>query len=199
MKKAFVILIMLCVLANAASIFAIDYGENQGEDVYNSDKFTFIIPEIITKNELVPLDFTEVTKIAFHHMQNSTAGFEGVESWHLQRGFDAIGYNFWIDFSGNVYVGRGFYKGAGVAHKNSYIISVGFQGNYQSPESHMPDAQFNAGVELVKWLKERIPTITEVGGHGDFGQTDCPGKYFPLDKMVNAINHSDQSVGNETQ
>lgn len=201
MKKYlyFISLIFIYSLINFSivTVSSLDYGENQGEDIYYSDTFNFIIPELITKNELTLLDLSQVTKIALHHMQNSTAGFDGIQSWHLERGFDAIGYNFWVDFAGNVYVGRGFNKGAAVAKQNDYIISIGFQGNYQSPKSCMPDAQFNTGVALVKWIKERVPTVCQVGGHGDFGQTDCPGKYFPLDKMVSAIEHADHSVNKD--
>ena len=37
-----------------------------------------------------------------------------LESWHINKGWVAIGYNYWIGFDGKVYEGRGLNKGAGV-------------------------------------------------------------------------------------
>ena len=48
----------------------------------------------------------------------------------------------------------------------------------------MPEAQYRAGVNLMKWLEKRVPTITQAGGHGSWNATDCPGKNFPLEEMV---------------
>ena len=166
------------------------------EPAFVSGTFSFVVPELVTKQELTPLDLTQVTKIALHHMQHPTADFREVEEWHLTRGFDAIGYNFWVDFEGTVYVGRGFNQGAAVANQNKYILSIGFQGDYESPGSEMPEAQFKAGVALIRWLQEQVPTAVEVGGHGSFGDTECPGKYFPLQQMVSQAMHTEVPAAN---
>ena len=150
---------------------------------YVSDTFKFVFPQLITTDPLEPLDLSKIEGIALHHMAHPTADFKTVEGWHLDQGWRAFGYNFWIDFNGNVYVGRGQNKGAGVANKNSKLLSVGFQGDYEEVNKNMPYAQYKAGVELIKWISQRVPSITQVGGHGDFGATLCPGKYFPLAKM----------------
>lgn len=154
------------------------------DTIFISDRFTFVEPELITNGSLTPLDLNRVSAIAVHHMAHPTAGFRDIEQWHLQRGFDAIGYNFWIGFDGVVSVGRGFNQGAAIANKNSYIISIGFQGDYETVNQNMPEEQFRAGVELIRWLNERLPNANQIGGHRHFASTLCPGAHFPLDEMV---------------
>lgn len=153
---------------------------------FESDKLHFVFPDMTIQSPLTPLDLTLIDSIALHHMDHPTADFYEVERWHLNQGWSAFGYNFWIDFDGNVYVGRGWNRGAGVANQNSHILSIGFQGDYEVANTSMPEAQFQAGVELIKWLQEQVPTAQEIGGHGDFSATLCPGKYFPLADMVAA-------------
>ena len=148
-----------------------------------SDTFDFVFPDLITTAPLEPLDLTKVDSIALHHMAHPTADFKTVEKWHLDQGWRAFGYNFWIDFEGNVYVGRGWNLGAGVANQNGHILSIGFQGDYEEVNKAMPDAQYKAGVELIKWISARVPSVKQVAGHGDFNATLCPGKYFPMDAM----------------
>ena len=54
--------------------------------------------------------------------------------------------------------------GAGVANQNDHIISIGFQGNYQSgigiDVNTMSDAQFNAGVDIIRWVQQQVPAAT---------------------------------------
>lgn len=150
-----------------------------------SDSFRFVFPELRITSPLKDLDLEKVDSIALHHMAHPTATFEDVEHWHVDdNGWSAIGYNFWIDFEGNVYVGRGWHVGAGVGGQNSHIISIGFQGDYDGVNKEMPEAQLQAGAALVAWIQERVPTARTVGGHGDFSATDCPGRYFPLEEII---------------
>ena len=141
------------------------------------------IPYQIIKQPLQYLDLSKVDGIALHHMAHPTADVKTVESWHINQGWRAIGYNFWVGFDGTVYEGRGFKLGAGVENQNGHIISIGFQGDYHSKDVKMPDAQFNAGVDIIKYVLENVPSIKKIGGHGEFMATACPGKYFPLEEM----------------
>jgi N-acetylmuramoyl-L-alanine amidase len=62
-------------------------------------------------------------------------------------------------------------------------VGVCFEGNYETTTS-MPDAQLNAGLKLVEYIKGKYPGIV-IKGHKDFSaDTVCPGKYFPMDKFV---------------
>ena len=141
------------------------------------------IPSQIIKLPLQTLDLSKVDSIALHHMAHSTADVKTVEAWHINQGWRAIGYNFWVGFDGTVYEGRGFCLGAGVKNQNGHIISIGFQGDYHSKDVKMPDAQFNAGVDIIKYVMSKVPSIKTIGGHGEFMSTACPGKYFPLAEM----------------
>ncbi len=141
------------------------------------------IPNQIIKQPLQYLNLSKVDSIALHHMAHPTADVKTVEEWHINQGWRAIGYNFWVGFDGTVYEGRGFKLGAGVENQNGHIISIGFQGDYHSNDVKMPDAQFNAGVDIIKYVLENVPTVKTIGGHGEFMATACPGKYFPLEEM----------------
>ena len=141
------------------------------------------IPNQIIKEPLQYLNLKNVDSIALHHMAHPTADVKTVEGWHINKGWRAIGYNFWVGFDGTVYEGRGFNLGAGVENENGHIISIGFQGDYHSKNVKMPDAQFNAGVDIIKYVLENVPSIKKIGGHRDFMATACPGQDFPLEEM----------------
>ena len=141
------------------------------------------IPNQIIKQPLQYLDLSKVDSIALHHMAHPTADIKTVEGWHINQGWRALGYNFWVGFDGTVYEGRGFKLGAGVENQNGHIISIGFQGDYHSKETKMPDAQFNAGIDIIKHVMEKVPTARFLGGHREFMSTACPGDYFPLEEM----------------
>ena len=141
------------------------------------------IPNQIIKQPLQKINLKNIDAIALHHMAHKTADVKEVEQWHINQGWRAIGYNFWVALDGTIYEGRGFHQGSGVENQNHHIISIGFQGEYHFSNTRMPDAQFNAGIDIIKYVLEKIPTITKIGGHGDFMSTECPGKYFPLEEM----------------
>lgn len=139
------------------------------------------------RNPLQHLNLARVDAIALHHMAHPTADIYEVERWHLNQGWRAFGYNYWVGFDGTIYEGRGLHMGAGVANQNDHIISIGFQGNYQSgigiDVNTMSDAQFNAGVDIIRWIQQQVPVATRIGGHGEFMATACPGDRFPLSEM----------------
>ncbi len=140
------------------------------------------IPNQVIKQPLQYLRLNNVDGIALHHMATNV-GIKEIECIHINQGWRAIGYNFWVGFDGTVYEGRGFKLGAGVENENGHIISIGFQGDYHSREVEMPDVQFNAGVDLIKYVMSKVPTAKTIGGHKDFGPSVCPGRFFPLDEM----------------
>lgn len=142
------------------------------------------------REPLKRIDTSQINAIALHHMASPTADIYEVERWHLNQGWRAFGYNYWVAFDGTIYEGRGYeYMAAGVANQNDHITSIGFQGNYQSGlegvalSPPMPDTQFNAGVDIIRWIMERVPSIQQIGGHDDYMATACPGDTFPLAEM----------------
>lgn len=153
------------------------------------------------KTPLQSLNLSKVDAIAVHHMAHPTADIYEVQGWHLNQGWRAFGYNYWVDFDGTVYEGRGYQNvGAGVENENDHIISIGFRGNYQSGLSGialsppMGDAQFNAGVDIIKWVMNRVPGVRQIGGHKDFMATACPGDTFPLAEMKSLKKREDSTM-----
>ena len=141
------------------------------------------IPDMVIRKPLEPLEADKVDMIVLHHMAREGEVKE-IEQEHLDKGWDAIAYNFWVAYDGTVYEARGFRKGAGVAENNSHIISIGFQGDYQTQSRRMPDEQFDAGVDIIRYCLGKLPNAKTVVGHSHFGNTTCPGRYFPLEEMI---------------
>lgn len=144
---------------------------------------------------LIPLNLKQVEGIALHHMAHPTWNFNDVHLFHRDtRGWLGIGYNYWIGFDGKIYEGRGMNQGAHVKGHNETLLGIGFQGDYDDLNSSMPDAQFNAGVELIQWLKAQIPTARVVHGHNHWQSTACPGKHFPLVEMISLKKRGQESI-----
>ncbi len=142
-------------------------------------------PNLQWRGALTPLILSMVDGIALHHMDHPTADLWIVDGWHKGNGWLGIGYNYFVDFQGNLYECRGLNEGAGVLGHNNHLINIGFQGDYNRVDKAMPEAQFRAGVELIKYLKGIIPSVKTVAGHKTWNNTTCPGQYFPLTQMVN--------------
>jgi hypothetical protein len=133
---------------------------------------------------LKPLNLSKVTGIALHHMAHPTAGMDEIHQWHLAKGWKGFAYNYWIDYEGTVWEGRGLHSGAGLYDPlNDSVISIGFKGDYDKTQT-MPKAQFLAGCELIRYLRIKIPSISLVTGHKHWQATSCPGQYFPLQEML---------------
>lgn len=141
-----------------------------------------IKPNLQWRQDPVPWDKNKYTAIALHHMAHPTWTIQDVHQAHIAKGWRGIGYGFWVSLSGLVYIGRGFGLNAGVEEQNGHIISIGFQGDY-SKNRIMPDAQFNAGADIINCVKQNCPNVTTIGGHRDFMPTICPGNFFPLGEM----------------
>lgn len=50
----------------------------------------------------------------------------------------------------------------------------------------MPKAQEEAIIKLGRYLRKKYK-INTIYGHREKGNTDCPGKNYPLDEIRNAI------------
>ena len=96
--------------------------------------------------------------------------------------FSAIGYHYYIRLDGSIYKGRPDNAiGAHCQGANTNTLGIAFEGNYNK-RTVMPDAQYNAWRELSDYL-DSIYGIIPTYGHRERGSSECPGKYFPLDKV----------------
>ena len=77
--------------------------------------------------------------------------------------------------------------GAHAQGANSDSIGICFEGAYMTET--MPQAQINAGKELVAYLKKKYG-ISKVQAHRDVCSTSCPGKNFPFSQIANATSAS---------
>lgn len=131
-------------------------------------------------------------KIIIHHPE-FYGSVQALNNLMRNMGFTMIGYNYYIRKDGSVWKGRPDNVTSGNCYgQNNQSLGVCFEGNYDK-DTTMPQEQFNAGVELIKYLKDKYG-ISEVNGHKKYYNTACPGRYFPLSKMLNAIMGSAGSV-----
>ena len=144
------------------------------------------IPNQKIKGKLQPLNLQRVKGIVIHHMAHPTADVKAVESWHINQGYSAIGYNYWVGFDGTIYEGRGLNQGAHTLGHNDTTIGIGFQGDYSKPFK-MPVEQFNSGIDIITYVRAIAPAVHKIGGHRDFMATACPGEYFPLAEMISGV------------
>ncbi len=129
--------------------------------------------------------WNDPNKIIIHHPE-FYGSVQSLNNLMRNMNFTMIGYNYYVRKDGSVWQGRPVGVTSGNCYgQNHHSIGVCFEGNYDKDTS-MPEAQFNAGVELIKYLKSKHG-ISEVNGHKHYYNTDCPGRYFPLSRMLGAI------------
>lgn len=121
-------------------------------------------------------------RIILHHAEATSCTPEQIHQWHLANGWSGAGYHFLVRKSGEVFRLRPEGKvGAHASGANSDSIGICFEGRYQSET--MPQAQIDAGRELVSYLKGKYG-ISKVLRHKDVCSTDCPGANFPFDAIA---------------
>ena len=141
-----------------------------------------------------PTRRSATNEIVLHHYAHPTkagqqyATVHDVHRWHLNAGKIGIGYNLVVNRDGSIIIGRGMdavgahtYPPRGI---NSTSVGIGVQGNFDSVNTYMPDAQFNALVWLIKHIRGIYGNIP-IRGHREVPGTStaCPGRFFPIDEI----------------
>jgi len=132
-------------------------------------------------------------KIILHHAEASKCTVQDVHSWHLNNGWAGIGYHYFIRKDGSVYKGRP--DGAIGSHcqgSNTGSLGICFEGNYM--KETIPTAQYNAGIDLIKYLRGKYGNLT-IYGHKDLLATECPGSKFPLADFKNLKENEEKATG----
>ena len=117
-------------------------------------------------------------KLVLHHAEASKCTVQDIHSWHLNNGWSGIGYHYFIRKDGSIYKGRP--DGAIGAHcqgSNTNTLGICFEGNYM--KETMPTAEYNAGIDLIKYLIGKYGNLP-IYGHKELLATECPGANFPL-------------------
>lgn len=136
--------------------------------------------------------------IALHHAAAKTCTAKQIDDWHKSNGWSGIGYHFFVRKDGSIYRGRPIDKiGSHVLHRNSESVGVCAEGDYDK-EPTMPEAQKRAIKELLRYLKSIYPSA-KIVGHREIGESDCPGRYYPLEEMKTTYNNSNEEELTMTQ
>ena len=128
-----------------------------------------------------------------HHIEveGSNWTVQAIHNMHRRdNGWAAIGYHYYIRLDGTVYKGRPDNAiGAHCQGCNTNTLGIAFEGNYDK-RTVMPEAQFNAWCKLKSYLFNKYGTMP-VYGHREKGSSECPGRYFPLEKVKQTSKPSD--------
>ena len=135
--------------------------------------------------------------IVTHHPAAKVYSPLQIHNQHLNQGWGGAGYHFYIRKDGSVYELRPTLTwGAhcNTHNKNRDGIGVCWEGNYDM-ESTMPKEQFEAGVELYRYLmKEYSIPLKNISRHRDWKPTGCPGKNFPWQALIESLKQETKTM-----
>lgn len=125
----------------------------------------------------------QLTKMIILHHAAMHGSVADIHKLHQQQGWAGIGYHFYVRQDGTVYSGRPIDKiGAHCKGHNNNSIGICFEGNFER-ELKMADAQIKSGHELIKKIMNKYGNLF-VHLHKDLFATQCPGRYFPSNKII---------------
>ena len=157
--------------------------------------------------EAWPPEYEAVEHVIVHHTE--TPNFEdplvavrSIYYYHaVTRGWGDIGYNYLVDFMGNVYEGR--YGGENVIGGHAYQYAIGSSGIGTMGKfgDQAPTPEMTAGLTwITAWLTRDLdpygvsdfhetPSLPTICGHRDVNVTDCPGDllYADLQEIRNYV------------
>ena len=123
----------------------------------------------------------EINKIIIHcSATREEENFEVAEirKWHLARGFNDIGYHFYIDLYGEIHKGRDIDKiGAHCKGHNRNSIGIcycgGVEADGKTPKDTRNTEQRRSLVAVLRTLKAMYPNAV-IHSHNDFANKACP-------------------------
>ena len=126
--------------------------------------------------------------IALHHAEAVKCTPQDIHSWHVSNGWTGIGYHFFVRKDGTIYRGRPLdVVGAHVQGMNGCSIGICAEGDYHTKEKTMPQAQKKSIIELCQYLKKNYYPNAKIVGHREIGDSNCPGRYYPLNEIKFAV------------
>ena len=131
----------------------------------------------------------KIEKIICHHPA-STGTMEANHIYHRNTlGWNGLGYDFWIEYTGVIYEVRGRNVGAhSGANWNARSYGPCWRGNFETQK--MTDEQLASGIWLLaKLCREEGLTVNDIVGHRDVATrgTLCPGKNFRMDELKEGV------------
>jgi hypothetical protein len=138
---------------------------------------------------LIPLNISGLKYLVLHHVEADNYNWQQCNRDHKANGWDCGGYNEMIMKSGKVIIMRGDNIGAHCQGANSISYGIAVEGNYNN-FNVMPPEQYNSLMERINFNLKRFPKVTIVP-HSQLFPTECPGKFFPLVRVLSDVNVSD--------
>lgn len=127
------------------------------------------------------LEYNNPKKLIIHHAAISIASPETIHKWHLDKGYEGIGYHYYIKKDGTIYKGRDEkLKGAHAINENATSIGICLEGNYQ--KEHPSKEQVDSLAKLSSNLIIKY-NIEDVLGHRDCNKTLCPGGNVDINEI----------------
>ena len=144
---------------------------------------------------------SKTERIILHHSGVSVLqSVEVIHNYHKNtQKYAGIGYHFYVRKDGSIHRGRPEqYVGAHAYSANSNSIGICAEGDFNNEV--MSEAQKNALIELVSYLKEKYK-IGTVQRHSDTIATSCPGKNYPFDEIVDGkvVEIKEETVDNQKE
>lgn len=157
--------------------------------------------------EIWPLEYRAWEKVIVHHsdtmnFEDPVLGLRSIYYFHaVTKGWGDIGYNYVVDFLGNVYEGRIGGENAVGGHALRYnpgTCGICTMGRYYDDP---PTPEMRAGLTwITAWVTRNldpvgstpfmdIPNLPTISGHRDVNPTSCPGDvlYFDLEPLRRAV------------
>jgi len=120
--------------------------------------------------------------IVIHHTHSLGTPWS-IHQSHLARDFVGIGYHFLVMKDGTIWMGHGLeYGGRHSLNNNHRTIGIALQGRYDTVDRHVPDAQFDSLIWLIRYV-QGIYGPLHIYAHRDLNATACPGRHFPMDEV----------------
>ena len=124
----------------------------------------------------------KINKIIIHCAatpEQREVSLETIRKWHLQRGFNDIGYHYVIDLQGGVHIGRPITRqGAHCSGQNRGSIGICYVGGMSKDMKKAKDTRTQAQKDsLIKLMHELIYKYNKdmtIHGHNEFANKACP-------------------------
>ena len=124
----------------------------------------------------------KINKIIIHCSatpQNRKVSVNTIRKWHLQRGFNDIGYHYVIHLDGKISVGRPIEKvGAHCAYENRGSIGICYVGgmtkDMKKPKDTRTQAQKDSLIKLMHELIYKYNKDMTIHGHNEYSNKSCP-------------------------
>ena len=124
----------------------------------------------------------KINKIIIHCSatpQNRKVSVNTIRKWHLQRGFNDIGYHYVIHLDGKISVGRDINRiGAHCAYENKGSIGICYVGgmtkDMKKPKDTRTQAQKDSLIKLMHELIYKYNKDMTIHGHNEYANKACP-------------------------